>query len=281
MSLAKSISRISGKTIESLTPIPSGSISRVFLVKYADGQKMVAKTGGKANSIFAEGFSLNFLKKNSNLPVPPVSYFDNNLLLMDFIGSNQVLTKSLQIKAADKIADLHRVSNIKFGFEKNTFIGGLLQPNTTSDSWIEFFRDYRLKFMADRACEDGNLPSYVNHKIDKLCKNLGQIICEPTIPSLVHGDLWSGNILCKNSQLSGFIDPAIYFANKEIELAFGTLFSTFDDNFFARYMEHHTLEPGFFKERKDIYNLYPLLVHARLFGGHYISQIAKILEKFD
>ena len=74
--------------------------------------------------------------------------------------------------------------------------------------------------------------------------------------------------------------PAIYFADAEIELAFATLFNTFGDSFFARYSERRPLRPGFFEERRDLYNLYPLLVHVRLFGGGYVGAVERILDRF-
>jgi len=103
---------------------------------------------------------------------------------------------------------------------------------------------------------------------------------EPVRPSLIHGDMWGGNVLAANGMITGFIDPALYFADPEIELAFTTLFSTFGDTFFSRYNEHRPLAPGFFEERRDLYNLYPLLVHVRLFGGSYVDSVDGILRKF-
>ncbi len=78
----------------------------------------------------------------------------------------------------------------------------------------------------------------------------------------------------------GFVDPAIYYAHPEIELAFTTLFGTFERPFFDRYHELRPIAPGFFEERRDIYNLYPLLVHVRLFGGSYVSSVERTLRQF-
>ena len=92
--------------------------------------------------------------------------------------------------------------------------------------------------------------------------------------------MWGGNVLVREGRIAGFVDPAIYYADAEIELAFSTLFSTFGEPFFARYGEIRPMRPGFFEQRRDIYNLYPLLVHTRLFGGHYAGAVKRTLKRF-
>ena len=87
-------------------------------------------------------------------------------------------------------------------------------------------------------------------------------------------------MLVRDGRIAAFIDPAIYYADPEIELAFTTLFGTFGEAFFARYQEHRPLAPGFFEARREIYTLYPLLVHAALFGGGYTGSVARILERY-
>lgn len=87
-------------------------------------------------------------------------------------------------------------------------------------------------------------------------------------------------MLAENGRITAFLDPAIYYAHPEIELAFTTLFGTFDHAFFSRYHEKRPIAPDFFEARRDIYNLYPLLVHVRLFGGSYVHSVTRILEQF-
>jgi fructosamine-3-kinase len=100
------------------------------------------------------------------------------------------------------------------------------------------------------------------------------------LPSAIHGDLWGGNILSSGHRISGLIDPALYYADAEIELAFMTLFGSVGDRFFRSYGERSALRPGFFEARRDLYNLYPLLVHVRLFGGGYVAQVERTLDRF-
>ena len=168
----------------------------------------------------------------------------------------------------------------KFGFDGATVIGGLDQPNPWTDSWRDFFRDRRLLYMGREAMDAGRLSAGVMARLETLADRLDTWIAEPARASLVHGDMWGGNVLTAGGKITGFIDPAIYYADAEIELAFTTLFNTFGDAFFARYAEHRPIRAGFFEERRDLYNLYPLLVHVRLFGGHYVNSVERTLERF-
>lgn len=94
------------------------------------------------------------------------------------------------------------------------------------------------------------------------------------------GDIWSRNVLARNGRVVGLIDPAIYYGHPEAELAFITLFNTFGDAFFQRYHALRPIAAGFFEERRDLYNLYPLLVHVRSFGGGYVHSVDQILRRF-
>ena len=158
-------------------------------------------------------------------------------------------------------------------------IGPLPQPNPWSESWLAFFRDQRLLAMGRRALDSGNLPAATFARLERLCGKLADYIDEPPAASLIHGDLWGGNVLTRDGRIAGFVDPAVYYGDPEIELAFSTLFNTFREAFFARYREHRPLAPGFFEVRRDLYNLYPLLVHTTLFGGHYAGAVARIVER--
>ena len=114
--------------------------------------------------------------------------------------------------------------------------------------------------MARLAMEAGRLPASDMTRIETLAGRLDRWIDQPAAPSLIHGDMWTGNLLARGGRVAGFVDPAIYYADPEIELAFSTLFGTFGEPFFARYGEHRPIRPGFFEARRDLYNLYPLLV---------------------
>jgi fructosamine-3-kinase len=133
--------------------------------------------------------------------------------------------------------------------------------------------------MARAARDEGALPAALHDRLERLAGALGEYLTEPPFPSLLHGDLWTGNVLVKGDRIAGFIDPAIYCGHPEIELAFTTMFGTFGRAFFEAYEDNLPLEPGFHDLRRDIYNLYPTLVHVRLFGGNYLPTINRTLTR--
>ena len=274
------IAEIAGARPIATRSLGGGCIGEVRRIDLADGRRLVAKLGGPGSGLKTEGFMLRYLAEHSDLPVPAVLHADDDLLLIDYLAADGRLDDDAQVHAADLVAALHGVTGPAFGFDRNTVLGGLDQPNPPSAGWRDFFRDQRLLFMANEAMTIGRLPSQIMHRLERFCGTLDRWIGATATPSLIHGDMWGGNVLAHGGRISGFIDPAIYHADAEIELAFTTLFNTFGDAFFSRYAEHRPIAPGFFEERRDIYNLYPLLVHVRLFGGSYVGSVDNTLRRF-
>ncbi len=272
-----------GKAPTELRPLSGGSPrdfgAEVFAVTLPDKTRLVAKVGRPGAKLDLEAWMLRTLKARSTVPVPDVVFADDDLLVMTMLPSGGGIDGRAERHAAEIVAALHGVTAPTFGCERDTLIGGLHQPNPQTKSWLAFFRDQRLEHMADDALHAGRLPGGVRKRIDTLCGKLDQWIGEPAAPSLIHGDLWGGNVLVQDGRITGLIDPAIYYADPEIELAFTTLFGTFGDAFFRRYNELRPMRDGFFEERRDLYNLYPLLVHVRLFGGGYVAQVEATLRR--
>jgi fructosamine-3-kinase len=279
--LPAQIEQAIGLAPTSLTPLMGGCIGEVYRVDFPDKMALVAKVAdGSGVTLESEGFMLRYLKTYSSLPVPAVIHTSDTLLLMEFIGGDSRFSAPAERHAAELLAALHTVRGEKFGFERDTLIGGLRQPNPRYESWIEFFRDQRLFYMAGEAARVGRLPGDFLHRLEKFAARLGDWLTEPDYPALIHGDVWTTNVLASHDRITGFLDPAIYYAHPEVELAFITLFNTFNMGFFQRYHESYPIEPGFFETRRDIYNLYPLLVHVRLFGGGYVASVDSILRRF-
>ncbi len=273
------IAAVLGVASVELAPLSGGCVGKVYRVHLPDGESLVAKLGPPDGALAVEGWMLGYLAQHSVLPAPEVRHASNSLLLMSYIESGDAITPAAEAHAAELLAALHALTAPAFGLERDTVIGGLAQPNPTGTAWIQFFRDHRLLYMAREALDAGRLPIEIMGRLERLAGRLDRWLEEPDRPSLVHGDMWGGNVLVKAGRIAGFVDPAIYYADAEIELAFSTLFSTFGESFFRRYAEIRPIRPGFFEIRRDLYNLWPLLVHVRLFGAAYVSSVDRMLAK--
>lgn len=270
-----------GTAVAEVKTQQGGSVGEVYRVLLEDGREAIVKVDRrKTPNLDVEAYMLDYLAQHSTLPVPAVLYSAPELVAMEFLAGDSHFSENAQLHAAELLADLHGIRAERFGLERDTLIGSLDQPNPFESSWVEFFRDHRLLHFAQQAHAEGRLDTSLLGRIDKFAERLDKWIHEPEHPSLLHGDVWTTNVLADDHHITGFLDPAIYFGHPEIELAFITLFSTFGPAFFNRYNQLRPIESGFFEVRRDIYNLYPLLVHVRLFGGGYVGGVERTLEKF-
>lgn len=264
-------------------PLPVGFGLTGLSARLQDGRHVAIKARTDSRdgpSLALEGYMLGELANLSDLPVPRVHVAEPDLLVMDFIKTDGgAITSEVERDAARLIAALHATPREGFGYAGDTLIGPLPQPNPQSARWVPFFRDHRLLHMARAALDEGRLPASLFGRIEMLAARLDTLLIEPTFSSLLHGDLWAGNVLVRGNRIAAFIDPAVYCGHPEIELAFTTMFGTFGPAFFEAYESLSPLEPGFHEVRKDLYNLYPTLVHVRLFGGNYLSAVERTLKQ--
>jgi len=277
-----------GSPIVETAPMSVGFGLTGLTARLRDGRRVAVKArtqsqstrAGAGPSLELEGTMLSELARLSDLPVPHVHVAEPDLLVMDFIENDGgAITPDVERDAARLIAGLHATPRECFGYARDTLIGPLPQPNPESALWVPFFRDHRLMHMARAAHDEGRLPAPLFGRIERLAARLDDYLLEPPHPSLLHGDLWTGNVLVRGDAIAGFVDPAIYFGHPEIELAFTTMFGTFGEAFFGAYEALSPLEPGFHDLRRDLYNLYPTLVHVRLFGAAYLSGIERTLAR--
>lgn len=273
-----------GVEVLQLMPLSGGCIGDVYQAMLPKDNpynvpSIVLKVSSSATAkLGIEGAMLAYLKTHSSLPVPEVLYASDTLLAMEWLPGESQFNAQSQAHAAELLAALHRVTAPSFGFETDTLIGGLPQPNPWSEKWLPFFAEHRILHMARCALEEKRLPMSLFKRLEGFCDKLEYWLLEPSCPALLHGDVWTTNVLAQGNRITGFIDPAVYYGHPEIELAFTTLFGTFDEPFFRRYEEISPIEPSFFEVRRDLYNLYPLLVHVRLFGSGYLRGIESTLK---
>jgi fructosamine-3-kinase len=278
--LAEGIEEYLGERLLSARPMGGGCIGEVYRVELEGGAPLVAKVDRKsASHLEREAYMLRYLGENSDLPVPQVFHGSQTLLLMEYVEGSSRFSDGAERHAAELLAALHGISADAYGHERDTLIGSLDQPNLWTGSWSEFFREQRLLYLARVAYEAGRLPKGDLERIHRLAERLDDYLEEPERPSLVHGDVWSANVLAKGDSITAFLDPAIYHADPEVELAFISLFDSFGDAFFERYAEIRGIRDGFFEGRRDLYNLYPLLVHVYFFGGGYLESVRTTLRR--
>jgi len=175
------------------------------------------------------------------------------------------------------LAAIHRRSATRFGFASPSYCGATLQDNRQSDSWIEFYRERRLLPLIDALDEAGSLSAADRRLYERLIERLPGLLPDST-PSLIHGDLWSGNVLA-SARGPALVDPACAYADREMEFGITTLFGGLSAGAFAAYEEAWPL-PAAWRERNPLYQLYHLLNHALLFGGHYVTQARRTAHLF-
>ncbi len=276
--LADRIEAAIGRRPVAAEPLSGGSTVAVLKVVLEGGEAIVVKAG--QGHLANERFMLDELARLSDLPLPEVLYGDDALLLMSHIAHDGGAPgAAAQAHAAELLAALHTEPRDRFGYQQDTVIGQLPQPNPPGDRWVDFFRDHRLLHMTEAGHREGTVSDGLRGRLEALAGRLEDYIDEPPHPALLHGDIWTGNVLSHGDRIAGFIDPAIYCGHPEIELAFATLFDTFGAPFFRRYRELAPLEPGFFEIRRDLYNIYPLLVHVRYWDVAYARPIEATLSR--
>ena len=178
-----------------------------------------------------------------------------------------------------KLAQLHKIAHSQFGLDHNNYIGSLEQNNNYKSTWEEFYSNFRLLPLTEKARDKQLILKSDVNKIEKLCLKLNELIPN-TKPSLIHGDLWSGNLISDKNNEPVLIDPAVYYAHPEMDWAMLSLFGNYPTIAIEKYNEINPIEKDF-EKRKEIHQLYPLLVHLILFGKGYYRSVMSIIEKFN
>ncbi|MCP4996034.1 MAG: fructosamine kinase family protein [Gammaproteobacteria bacterium] len=179
--------------------------------------------------------------------------------------------------AGTQLAAMHRVSAEQFGWERDNTIGSTHQPNSWSDNWVSFWRGRRIGYQLELAANTGR-DSRLQRRGERLLDSFSALIDHAPVPSLLHGDLWGGNIGYDRSGAPVLFDPALYFGDREADLAMTELFGGFDRAFYDAYNETWPLDSGY-PVRRTLYNLYHILNHCNMFGGSYCGQAREMIDQ--
>lgn len=280
LALAARVSAILDRRVVRIEPLAGGQVGRVLRLLLADGATVVAKTS-PGIPLALEARMLEHLRALELLPVPAVLHAEDDLLLLEHMPGHTRPDPAASAHLAELLAALHALPVPGFGFPYDTLIGPYRQDNTASDDWPAFFLERRLLPMTRIARASGHLSARLHTRLERLWPRLPELLAHRPAPALVHGDLWSGNVLSENGRVTAVLDPALSWSDPELELAFIDLFDAFGPGFFERYHELRPIAEDFWRVRRRVYALYPLLVHVAYFGGGYVEMTGETLAQLD
>ena len=228
-----------------------------------------------------EANGLDKLREYCTLKIPQVirqgSCNDQQYLLLEWMEKGSP-KKDMWENFGNGLAIMHKQQQQYFGSNEDNYIGSLNQNNDQHDDWHSFYTECRIKPLVKKLFDAGDFSATDIRDADLFCNNLKTIFpSEP--PSLLHGDLWAGNYMIISSGYAAIFDPAVYCGHREMDIGMTKLFGGFDQRFYDAYNETYPLEKQW-QKRLPITQLYPLLVHAVLFGGHYIGSVKNTLKHF-
>lgn len=265
---------------QSITQISSGLLSAHFAFR-ASGETYFAKCKNSSHDVFEkETNGLRYLQNYTSFSIPEVKEVVQNEeckgIIMEYIQTEPYNRES-SILLGQWLSEMHWRKSTSYGWTEDNYIGELPQNNGRCDSWVEFFVNFRMEPLFNNATRLGLLDSSDIAIWRRLqCRLTGLFPAEE--PSLLHGDLWSGNALCSNGR-PVLIDPACYFGFREMDLAMMHLFGGFDQIVYDAYNECYPLEKDW-KERVDLCNIYPLLVHLIMYGRSYYPALIRAMRKY-
>jgi fructosamine-3-kinase len=260
--------------------VSGGDLNEAWRVTLGDGTPAFVKTSPDARpgGYAAEARGLERLGAANALPVPAVLAVDESFLVLEWVDEGRLSPDGAEALGRG-LAAVHLAGEPAFGGDGPLLLGPLEIPNGPLDSWPEFYAERRLRPLAGIAADRGALPDGASAAIDRVCERLPSLAGPPEPPARLHGDLWGGNVLADASGMPWLIDPAWYGGHREVDLAMLRLFGGPGERCFGAYAEAAPLAEGH-DERVQLWQLFPLLVHAVLFGGGYGDSVARIAARY-
>ena len=267
-------------TIKQGVPLYGGDINQVHKLHTSEGTFVIKINQNGLPKLFeTEAQGLELLQKRSDFRIPGVIEVsdsrDGAFILMEFLSSGDK-TSHYWEEFGEQLASMHKQSHKYFGLDHNNYIGSLNQSNNQHKKWSSFFFHERIVVQLERLEKRQQL-SFSDQQLGSLLERIESLFSDQA-PSLLHGDLWSGNCMCDERNKPVLIDPSVYYGHREMDLAMTLLFGGFSPLFYKAYDRIFPLATNW-RDRIEICQLYPLLVHANLFGGHYINQCRDIIIK--
>jgi fructosamine-3-kinase len=260
---ARRVADVTGLAEERLERLAGGSLSEVLLVRRPDGRLSVAKGG---TAVATEAAMLRALAA-AGAPAPAVEGEHEGVLLLEYVPNDRVFSPAAWSSIGAALRRLHDRHGETYGWAVDYRIGTVELDNRQRTAWPDFWGEQRLVAAASL------LDRPWRERVDRLAARLADHLPAAPLPSLLHGDLWGGNILVAEGQLAAFIDPACYHGDAEVDLAMLCLFDSPPEAFWRAYGGPARGWP----ERRALYQLFPALLHLRLFGGGYAGMVDRLL----
>ena len=265
--------------IEQQGSVGGGCINQAARIRYGDTAYFVKLNTASGHDMFAaEAQGLAELRRCAELKIPEPVCVGSDARSAWLVMENLSLGgHGNSVKLAEGLAAMHRVTRDAFGWDIDNTIGSTPQENAWMDDWADFWCVRRLRFQADLAARHGAGTGLLS-KVERLIEEFPALFDDYCpVASLLHGDLWSGNYAYTNNNEPAIFDPAVYYGDREADIAMTELFGGFGGDFYAAYNNAWPLDEGY-RVRKTLYNLYHILNHFNMFGGGYVSQAERMTE---
>lgn len=272
-----------GGRIQRVAPLGGGDINQARLLETGTGRYFLKmNTLPVSLDMFqAEAAGLKLIQETKTVHSPHVlgceQVGDTAFLLLEFIENGR-RSNVFWTAFGSSLAEMHRAHQTAFGLSFDNYIGSLPQANPEMNRWPDFYKKARLEPQLQMALNSNRLNSRDRAQFEQLFDKLPDLLPDEP-PSLIHGDLWSGNFLAGPNEEGVLIDPAVCCAHREMDIAMSKLFGGFAPAFYEAYHATYPLLHGW-EERIPLYQLYYLLVHVNLFGGGYVQSVRQILRSW-